>query len=1075
MAPARRDAALGVKPLGLLLNGLDDPNAAVRSASLEALVRLQIPDDVWARVGSYMVRTLTDARVADRDELKSCVECSSRVPLPGVREAVLSLASGPDEELAALAVDALLAAGDARAVPFLLRRLSGAGNDDRRGIAEDIARLDAAPYATTVDEAYSALVSKPGWQPEVAFWLALALARTHRPERMVELIAALAHDEGRPPLLMGSWMWPRLEAGGPLPRQALDAILEEAGKAPGWRTSDVTEALEHLAGAPSSVAAAKAKPVHPPLAHARRRPATTAVRPPSAAARAAVRALPVVAPSGRLRLRVAGAVGRLVGQPAMVSALFEQAAGFDDPKDVIAGNSIVEHVESEPGFEPDVPGLFHAYRLGANPDQIAWTASRMPMAGILEGINEHLGASDPAIRIDAAKFIASAADHEAEDRGPRTAWGKGSGGGGMVAEDTFEAAAPPPEAEPAGVEPDGIPPAAPSPPASDERFVSSGFAGVDTADDPLPVDRSLAAGSTYWYWFEIGELPASGRIEDSPAAIDISKLPEQALLTVVLFPVAGGLELTGGSSGTLRLDRSGQISVEAQPSGAPTTGSRLSHRLFFAVRTPAGPGTYAMRVSMYCNNVLVQSRRVTVVVGVHEGHAAQALRATVDYTISSSLDFAYIASRRANRMCLMVNSLDDGTHGFLFAAGGQKDGYYCPAWIGEGEIDSFVVAVRQALRMAAYGSEGNFDEAKDKYRYAEPNIDKLSEDIKALARAGKRVHASIVSRLACNTAAGADPADHLVALMRTPGLVEIANKISPTLVLPAAVIYDQPLDDAIDSSRLSICPDFLAALSAGADLAKHPCFNTECTSKGDDKVVCPGNFWGFRHSLGLPVSVAAPSSSGENKAREAAPFISFDAMPRFDIGFATGTDLVLRDDHLKWIEESLSVTTSQAGTREDAFTLFKSSQPHVFYFYCHGGLSQSMIPFLQVGGPDEDLITPNNVSDRVRWAGTRPLVFINGCHTTALEPTQAIQFVTAFVENGHASGVIGTEVTVFEPLAISFAQEFFSRVLLEDMCVGEAVRAARLTLLAQMNPLGLAYVPFVAPDLEFKKSPAAAP
>jgi hypothetical protein len=89
--------------------------------------------------------------------------------------------------------------------------------------------------------------------------------------------------------------------------------------------------------------------------------------------------------------------------------------------------------------------------------------------------------------------------------------------------------------------------------------------------------------------------------------------------------------------------------------------------------------------------------------------------------------------------------------------------------------------------------------------------------------------------------------------------------------------------------------------------------------------------------------------------------------------------------------------------------------------------------------------------------------------TSALDPAQAIQFVTAFVENGHASGVIGTEITVFEPLAIEFAQEFFSQVVVENKRVGEAVGSARLALLNRKNPRGLAYVPFAAPDLGFKR------
>src|SRR5207244_9744776 len=94
----------------------------------------------------------------------------------------------------------------------------------------------------------------------------------------------------------------------------------------------------------------------------------------------------------------------------------------------------------------------------------------------------------------------------------------------------------------------------------------------------------------------------------------------------------------------------------------------------------------------------------------------------------------------------------------------------------------------------------------------------------------------------------------------------------------------------------------------------------------------------------------------------------------------------------------------------------------------------------------------------------RPLVFINGCQTTALEPEQAFEFVSRFVDVAGAAGVIGTEITIFEPLACAFAEECLRRFL-GGAEIGQAVRGARLAVLKAGNPLGLAYVPFVAADL----------
>jgi hypothetical protein len=100
------------------------------------------------------------------------------------------------------------------------------------------------------------------------------------------------------------------------------------------------------------------------------------------------------------------------------------------------------------------------------------------------------------------------------------------------------------------------------------------------------------------------------------------------------------------------------------------------------------------------------------------------------------------------------------------------------------------------------------------------------------------------------------------------------------------------------------------------------------------------------------------------------------------------------------------------------------------------------------------------------------MVFINGCHTTALEPHKALRLVEAFVGIANASGVIGAEIPAFEPLAGQFAEQFLLRFWKGDP-VGKAVREARLALLKDGNPLGLIYIPFARADLRlvFEGSP----
>ena len=102
---------------------------------------------------------------------------------------------------------------------------------------------------------------------------------------------------------------------------------------------------------------------------------------------------------------------------------------------------------------------------------------------------------------------------------------------------------------------------------------------------------------------------------------------------------------------------------------------------------------------------------------------------------------------------------------------------------------------------------------------------------------------------------------------------------------------------------------------------------------------------------------------------------------------------------------------------------------------------------------------------RIRWQKIRPLVFINGCHTTQLTPERALDLVTAFVSTSHAAGVVGTEISIFEPIAVTFAEECFRRFLLEKETLGDAIRGARLKMLQEGNPLGLVYIPYALPGL----------
>jgi hypothetical protein len=289
------------------------------------------------------------------------------------------------------------------------------------------------------------------------------------------------------------------------------------------------------------------------------------------------------------------------------------------------------------------------------------------------------------------------------------------------------------------------------------------------------------------------------------------------------------------------------------------------------------------------------------------------------------------------------------------------------------------------------------------------------------------------------------------------GQVQIATKEKANMLVPAAMFYDYPLDTGLPAADYSLCPAYLAALQQDAPLEETDCFQGDCPSHSQDAVVCPSGFWGYRHSLGLPISVST--------APDAPVTIPTQGTAKIAVNVSTDPNFRQRPLHERNLQQ-MGLGWEYADDREEALALMKKTESQVVYFYCHGGLSQTK-PFLSVGPPRGPRINRDNLrNERIRWRKVRPWVFINGCHTAALTPEHAINFVAGFVEVSHAAGVIGTEITIYEPIAVAFAEACLYRFLIKRETIGEAVRGARLKMLKDGNPLGLVYIPYVMAGLK---------
>ena len=592
--------------------------------------------------------------------------------------------------------------------------------------------------------------------------------------------------------------------------------------------------------------------------------------------------------------------------------------------------------------------------------------------------------------------------------------------------------------------------------------VNTGFAEPADPGKAISAFAPLHPGEWH-FWLEVGDpLPES--IEMQPMGL-LASVPSGSTVTVALYPVSEGVEIVDGLDTAeleVRPDGSAIVTRGAAELGDPALSRR---RLAFPIRIAPGTGEIELRCSIFRRQLLVQSRliRARVAAAPSPAGSERVLTSDVDYLLVRRLAPRQLERVAEHRLSLMLNG-DGDTHNLHALVAGEDRPVTHSARFDGGEIQDMIKQARRAFRSAAFGSPEPWHEG-DRYRYGGPlDRARLEEDLLELAVRGYRFYDACINRLAGSYEAAVD----LARRTRRTAAIQIALKQRGGLLLPAALFYDQPLDTGLPELRL--CPEFLAAVGDLDALLGSPCFDGACPSHDDVDVVCPSGFWGYRHDLGLPLSL--------DELDEVSFEIAYDAHPQLGVAVSTDPQFTLRAEHerqLRALRPDLG--WRYAATRADAINLMRMREgpAQLLYFYCHGGLSAANAPFLGVGGVDEPGITSDALRTYdIHWSDPRPLVFINGCHTTALEPDTALDFVSRLVDTAAATGVIGTEITTFEPLAGAFALECLRRFLGGEP-IGAAVRGARLALLAQGNPLGLIYVPFVMPSVQLVARATAVP
>jgi len=297
--------------------------------------------------------------------------------------------------------------------------------------------------------------------------------------------------------------------------------------------------------------------------------------------------------------------------------------------------------------------------------------------------------------------------------------------------------------------------------------------------------------------------------------------------------------------------------------------------------------------------------------------------------------------------------------------------------------------------------------------------------------------------------------------------IQVSRVQGASFVFPWALVYDIPLSTNSGENKLcQLLETWEQRLNTTDDLPTAcPYAETHSTN-----VICPYGFWGLRHIIEQPPSSynnELPISIRVNKRPEIVTSISLEL------------DRDLTGRHLQTISNLLrGFAVATADSRKDVGATFSRQNLEIVYFYCHGKRElrpggAAPIPYLEIG--DKEQIKPADIttwyfaeSTAAHHWETTPLVFINGCHTAELSPELLVNFVDVF-SSAKAGGVIGTEISVDQPIASEAAERFLFHFG-NQQPVGEALRRVRLGFLKKGNLMGLAYTAYCSSDLHISNT-----
>jgi hypothetical protein len=560
----------------------------------------------------------------------------------------------------------------------------------------------------------------------------------------------------------------------------------------------------------------------------------------------------------------------------------------------------------------------------------------------------------------------------------------------------------------------------------------------------MPRECSLASASHYILHLNIGPF-AEWSVVSNPQIFHSEKLPPSALghwLEIIVESPAFKVE---NANPALFL-----------PASGPSEDWNCS------LIAPVSVGTAELLINIYFQNVLIQALKMTACISTGD-QQSDGYQARVIFSLTDGLTSVnHLPARDAN---ISTVAKLNGIPYLLIKAQSEK---LISLQLNDEKMRTAIHAARKGLESVHFDVIGGGPLTKPQ-KFTKLNqqngksFPQFREDICTLAPFGYRLLVSLFGN-------ATDERKQLIQFLQAgPARIQVARTMGSQMIFPWALIYDIPLGsdpgEYHDCQILTEWPSEISKLETGEP--------ADCPYSASHTIntICPFGFWGIRHIIEHPPSVA---DNGEMHL-----WIQPKAHPRkMVIGLSTALESKITQDHLQKLKSNLSPCSSiDCITRQELCEGLKQNDLEFLYFYCHGkhgditpsGNNLAETTYLEIGKGDqikvEDLSSWSDYywDASQHWRSDSPLVFINGCHTMDITPDDLVTFVDSLA-GANAAGVIGTEITVAQSLASEVAEAFFGQ-LNQNRTVGEALRTMRLQLLAKGNLLGLAYTPYCCADL----------